>query len=84
MVLPGQDALFFVGDPGPLLDAIADFVAGGHAAVDTDRVLATVMFTDIVGSTDHVSRVRDRHWSEVLAAHERSCTPSWNGSEAIR
>jgi class 3 adenylate cyclase len=71
VLLPGQDALFFAGDPGPLLDAIADFVAGGHAAVDSDRVLATIMFTDIVGSTDHVSRVRDRHWSEVLAAHER-------------
>jgi class 3 adenylate cyclase len=71
VVLPGQDALFFAGDPGPLLDAIADFVADGHAAVDSDRVLATIMFTDIVGSTDHLSRVRDRHWSEVLAAHER-------------
>ena len=71
VVVPGQDDLFFAGDPGPLLDAIADFVAGGHAAVDTDRVLATVMFTDIVDSTDHVSRVRDRHWSEVLSAHDR-------------
>ena len=71
VLLPGQDALFFAGDPGPLLDAIAEFVAGRHAAVDTDRVLATVMFTDIVDSTDHVSRVRDRHWSEVLSAHER-------------
>jgi len=71
MLIPGQDALFFAGDPGPLLDAIADFVADGHAAVDSDRVLATVMFTDIVGSTDHVSRVRDRHWREVLSAHER-------------
>ena len=72
VVVPGQDALFFAGDPGPLLDAIAEFVGGGvNAAVNTDRVLATVMFTDIVDSTDHVSRVRDRHWSEVLSAHER-------------
>jgi len=71
MLLPSQDALFFAGDPGPLLDAIADFVAGGHATVDTDRVLATVMFTDIVASTDELSRVRDRHWSEVLSAHDR-------------
>jgi class 3 adenylate cyclase len=70
VVLPSEDALFFAGDPGPLLDAIAEFVAGGHAAVDTDRVLATVMFTDIVDSTDHVSRVRDRHWREVLSAHD--------------
>jgi class 3 adenylate cyclase len=71
VVLPGQDALFFAGDPGPLLDAIAEFVTGRHAAVDPDRVLATIMFTDIVDSTDHVSRARDRHWSEVLSAHER-------------
>ena len=71
VVLPTRDALFFAGDPGPLLDAIAEFVAGGHPAVDTDRLLATIMFTDIVDSTDHVSRVRDRHWSEVLSAHER-------------
>ena len=71
IVVPGEDALFFAGDPGPLLDAIAEFVAGLHAAVDTDRVLATVMFTDIVHSTDHLSRVHDRHWGEVLSAHDR-------------
>jgi class 3 adenylate cyclase len=70
LALPGEDDLFFAGDPGPLLDAIQDFVSGDLPTQATDRVLATVMFTDVVGSTDHVVREGDRRWRELLSIHD--------------
>jgi class 3 adenylate cyclase len=68
--LPGADVMFFVGDTGSLLDAIEEFLTGQLPAHDTDRVLATVLFTDIVGSTDQAVRLGDRRWSELLATHD--------------
>jgi class 3 adenylate cyclase len=66
----GADMLFFVGDTGPLLDAIEEFVTGRLPRHDTDRVLATVMFTDVVSSTEQVAGMGDRRWSELLATHD--------------
>src|SRR5262245_11777357 len=68
--LAGADRLFFVGDTAPLLDAIEEFVTGRVPARDVDRVLATVMFTDVVGSTDQVAGMGDRRWSELLDTHD--------------
>ncbi len=68
--LPGEDLWFFVGDTGPLLDAIEEFVTGRLPRHDVDRVLATVLFTDVVGSTDQVAGMGDRRWSELLATHD--------------
>jgi class 3 adenylate cyclase len=68
--LPGDDRLFFVGDTGPMLDAIEEFLTGQLPAHHTDRVLATVLFTDIVGSTEHAARLGDRRWKELLATHD--------------
>jgi class 3 adenylate cyclase len=68
--LPGDDDLFFAGDPSPLLDAIEEFVTGSRPAHRTDRVLATVMFTDIIGSTEHATCKGDRRWRELLATHD--------------
>jgi class 3 adenylate cyclase/pimeloyl-ACP methyl ester carboxylesterase len=68
--LPGEDFFFFVGDTAPLLDAIEDFVTGRLSSHDVDRVLATVLFTDIVRSTDQVAGMGDRRWSELLATHD--------------
>jgi class 3 adenylate cyclase len=68
--LPGKDRLFFVGDTGPMLDAIEEFLTGQLPAHSSDRVLATVLFTDIVGSTEHAAQVGDRRWKEVLATHD--------------
>jgi class 3 adenylate cyclase len=70
MELPGNDRLFFTGDTGPMLDAIEEFLTGQLPDHHSDRVLATVLFTDIVGSTEHAARVGDRRWKEVLAAHD--------------
>src|SRR6516225_3190012 len=68
--LPGEDSLFFVGDTGPMLDAIEEFLTGQLPARHSDRVLATVLFTDIVDSTEFMAQVGDRRWKELLAAHD--------------
>jgi len=68
--LPGEDYLFFVGDTGPLLDAIEGFVTGRLPRHGVDRVLATVLFTDVVSSTDQVAGMGDRRWSELLTTHD--------------
>jgi class 3 adenylate cyclase len=68
--LPGDDFLFFVGDSGPMLDAIEEFLTGQLPAHHSDRVLATVLYTDIVGSTEHAAEVGDRRWKELLATHD--------------
>jgi class 3 adenylate cyclase len=67
--LAGADSLFFTGDTGPLLDAIEEFVTGRLPRHEVDRVLATVLFTDVVSSTDQLAGMGDRRWSEVLATH---------------
>jgi class 3 adenylate cyclase len=68
--LPGEDFLFFVGDTGPMLDAVEEFLTGQLPAHHSDRVLATVLFTDIVGSTEHLARLGDLRWKELLATHD--------------
>ncbi len=70
VMLPGDDELFFAGDPGPFLDAIEEFVTGRLPVHETDRLLATVMFTDVVGSTEHAARTGDRRWRELLGTHD--------------
>jgi class 3 adenylate cyclase len=68
--LPGEDFLFFAGDSGPMLDAVEEFLTGHLPAHHSDRVLATVLFTDIVGSTEFAAQVGDRRWKELLAEHD--------------
>jgi class 3 adenylate cyclase len=68
--LPGNDHLFFVGDTGPMLDGIEEFLTGQLPAHHADRVLATVLFTDIVRSTEHAARMGDRRWRDLLATHD--------------
>jgi class 3 adenylate cyclase len=52
-----------------IADEIERFVAGEEAPSVPESVLATVMFTDIVGSTDHAARIGDRAWRDLLARH---------------
>jgi class 3 adenylate cyclase len=68
--LPGEDQLFFAGDTRPLIDVIEEFVTGRLPHHELDRVLATVAFTDVVGSTDQAAGMGDRRWSELLATHD--------------
>jgi class 3 adenylate cyclase/pimeloyl-ACP methyl ester carboxylesterase len=67
--LAGVDHIPFLGDQDAILDEIEEFVTGARPAPDTDRVLATVLFTDIVGSTELAGRLADREWSRVLTEH---------------
>ena len=70
--VPGEDNLIFAGDSDADLDEIEEFLTGTRHAAVTDRVLATVLFTDIVGSTEHLAELGDRKWRDLLDAHDRT------------
>lgn len=69
--LPGNDHLPWEGDRESLLDEIERFLAGVRDDVEPDRVLATLLFTDIVGSDAKATDLGDRAWSDLLARHHR-------------
>ena len=69
--LPGDDHLAWVGDTDALLDEVEEFLTGVRRAPSPDRVLATVLFTDIVGSTERLTQVGDQRWREMLDEHHR-------------
>jgi class 3 adenylate cyclase len=82
--LPGEDHLPWIGDGDAVADEIAEFVTGARLPRDVDRVLATVLFTDIVGSTEHVAQLGDRAWRDRLAEHHtiaRQEIVRWRGRE---
>jgi class 3 adenylate cyclase len=66
--LPGQDHSPFAGDTDALIDEVEEFLTGVRRGPEIDRVLATVMFTDIVGSTEKAAELGDRRWRELLEA----------------
>ena len=67
--LPGDDHQWFVGDTDALSDSIQEFLTGTRQAHDLDRVLTTVLFTDIVDSTRLAAQRGDVAWKELLADH---------------
>ena len=68
--LPGKDHLPFVGDnTDEIADAIEEFLTGSRPPVAVDRVLATVLFTDIVGSTEKAATLGDHRWRDLLDNH---------------
>jgi class 3 adenylate cyclase len=67
--LPGDDDLPYIGDSEALLDVVQEFLTGEHSTVDLDRSLATVLFTDIVGSTQKAGQLGDRRWGYLLDEH---------------
>jgi class 3 adenylate cyclase len=69
--LPGTDALYWVGDTGPMLDEIEEFLTGVRGGFDGERVLTTVLFTDIVASTERAALLGDNHWRDLLDNHDR-------------
>lgn len=70
--LDGDDHEWFAGDADRVLDEIESFVTGGRGARPTNRVLSTVLFTDIVGSTERATALGDEAWTRALAAHNRA------------
>jgi pimeloyl-ACP methyl ester carboxylesterase len=67
--LPGDDHLPWEGDQDALLDEVEEFITGSRRPVEADRVLATVLFTDIVGSTERAAELGDRRWRAVVQDH---------------
>jgi pimeloyl-ACP methyl ester carboxylesterase len=57
--LPGPDSLYWVGDAGPLLEEIEEFITGVRGGSEAERVLTTIVFTDIVGSTERAAALGD-------------------------
>jgi class 3 adenylate cyclase len=79
---PGEDSYGWVQAPG--LEDVEEFLTGRRPSHQTDRVLATVLFTDIVGSTEHASRLGDGRWRTLLDEHHnivRSELERWRGHE---
>lgn len=70
--LPGADHLPWVGDQESVLAEIQEFLTGVRPLPESDRTLATVMLTDIVGSTEHAVRLGDRGWKSLLEQHNQA------------
>lgn len=70
--LAGDDVYPFVGDTDAVVDEIEEFLTGTRGGATAQRTLATVLFTDIVGSTEEAARLGDRRWNDLLDAHHRA------------
>ncbi len=68
--VPGADAFYWVGDTAPVLDEIAEFATGSRTGVGVERVLTTMLFTDVVGSTRLASDIGDHRWRDLLDRHD--------------
>jgi class 3 adenylate cyclase len=67
--LPGSDHLPYLSDADVILEEIEEFLTGVRAAAEPDRVLATVLFTDIVDATQKAADLGDRRWHDLLDSH---------------
>lgn len=67
--LPGKDQLFFMTNPSPILQELHQFLTGVRQAPVIDRILATILFTDIAGSTERLAAVGDRPWRDRILRH---------------
>ena len=83
--LAGADHYPFSGSQNELFDPVERFLAAAHGAeVDFDRVLATVLFTDVVASTQAAARMGDRTWRQLISTHHqrvRSLLARFRGRE---
>jgi class 3 adenylate cyclase len=68
--LSGSDSLYWVGDTAPMLDEIEEFITGVRGGFDAERVLTTIVFTDIVGSTERAAELGDGRWRDLLDNHD--------------
>jgi pimeloyl-ACP methyl ester carboxylesterase len=85
--LPGADGPLPWETPELTLGHIEEFLTGVRQHVPTTRVLATVLFTDIVGSTERAARLGDRRWRELLGVHDdlgRRLVEQWGGKVSRR
>jgi pimeloyl-ACP methyl ester carboxylesterase len=69
--LPGRDHFWAAGDQDAVVDEIEEFLTGQRHEREPERVLATVLFTDIVGSTERAAEMGDSRWRSLLGDHNR-------------
>jgi class 3 adenylate cyclase len=84
--LGGDEHLPWAGDSEPIIEEIEEFVTGSRHALVADRVLATVLFTDIVGSTTRAASLGDAEWRALLERHRelvRAELTRWRGREVV-
>jgi pimeloyl-ACP methyl ester carboxylesterase len=84
--LPGDAHLFWAVDPGEFVDEIEEFVTGHREAINPERILSTVLFTDIVDSTRRAAELGDRAWRSLLERHNqvtRQELQRWRGVERV-
>jgi len=67
--LPGNDHLSWVGDQNTVLSEIQEFLTGSRPILESDRILSTLLFTDIASSTELVAEMGDREWQDLLDQH---------------
>jgi pimeloyl-ACP methyl ester carboxylesterase len=67
--LAGEDHFWWVGDTDAIVNEIAEFLTGERPPVESDRLLATVLFTDIVDSTRRVAELGDQRWRDLIRSH---------------
>ena len=82
--LPGDAHTLWAGNPDEVIDEIEEFLTGARRGPEPDRVLATVLLTDIVGSTEQATRLGDRRWRQLLEQHHslvRSSLDRYHGRE---
>jgi class 3 adenylate cyclase len=70
--LPGDDSFPFYGDQDAVVALIQEFLTGAMPPADPDRVLATVLFTDVVDSTRRAAQLGDRRWHRLLEQHHHA------------
>ena len=71
--LPGDDHPPWIGESDKVLDELQEFLTGERSEPDSTRVLATILFTDIVDSTHHVHEFGDQAWTDLLERHDILC-----------
>jgi class 3 adenylate cyclase len=69
--LPGHDSLYWVGNTAQMLDEIEEFITGVRGGAESERLLTTIVFTDIVGSTERAALLGDDRWRDLLDNHDR-------------
>ena len=69
--LPGDDHWPWITEPDPSVDEVRQFLTGVRHEHEPDRVLTTILFTDIVGSTERAAAMGDKRWRDLLRQHDR-------------
>jgi class 3 adenylate cyclase len=68
--LPGEDFVIWSGDLDAIADEVEEFLTGRRGAAEPTRVVATIVFTDLVASTERVRAIGDRAWADLLQEHD--------------